>query len=201
MILCSFKRWRTKLQRQICLFAGSGSLLLLLLLPITHSLHGAALRRALGPLVIWWSLVISGDPSLRKLDPCAEPKLERRRKDWTNLPPGNSSFPNSSRLLVMRIWRGKTPSPTTPPTPEPKRRGPTLNLNCDKRSKSWLNCSSRGDYNTDPNSPLNLSSTSSADFCQNKVITISTILTKILKMMLSKILNSSPQFSPEPNAC
>ena len=146
-------------------------------------------------------LVISGDPSLRKLDPCAEPQLGRRRKDWTNLPPGNSSFPNSSRLLVMRIWRGKTPSPTKPPTPEPKRRGPTLNLYCDKRSKSWLNCSSRGDYNTDPNSPLNLSSTSSADFCQNKVITISTILTKILKMMLSKILNSSPQFSPEPNAC
>ena len=58
---------RTKLQRQIRLFAGSGSLLLLLLLPITHSLHGAALRRALGPLVIWgsgdlWrSLVISVD--------------------------------------------------------------------------------------------------------------------------------------------
>ena len=49
---------RTKSQRQIYLFAGSGSLLLLLLLPITHSLHGAALRRALGPLVIWWSLVI-----------------------------------------------------------------------------------------------------------------------------------------------
>ena len=115
-----------------------------------------------GDLGIWWSLaiscdlcwslVISGDPSLRKL---AEPKLGRRRKDWTNLPPGNSSFPNSSRLLVMRNWRGKTPSPTTPPTPEPKRRDPTLNLYCDKRSKSWLNCSSRGDYNTDPNSPLN----------------------------------------------
>ena len=154
-----------------------------------------------GDLVTSGDLVISGDPSLCKLDSCAEPKLGRRRKDWTNLPPGNSSFPNSSRLLVMRIWRGKTPSPTTPPTPKPKRRGPTLNLYCDKRSKSWLNCSSRGDYNTDPNSPLNLSSTSSADFCQNKVITISTILTKILKMMLSNFLNSSPQFSPEPNAC
>ena len=161
-----------------------------------------------GDLGIWWSLaiscdlcwslVISGDPSLRKL---AEPKLGRRRKDWTNLPPGNSSFPNSSRLLVMRTWRNKTPSPTTPPIPEPKRRGPTLNLYCDKRSKSWLNCSSRGDYNTDPNSPLNLSSTSSADFCQNKVITKSTILTKISKIMLSNFLNSSPQFSPEPNAC
>ena len=88
-----------------------------------------------GDLVIsgdlWWSgdlvisgdllwsghLVISGDPSLRKL---AEPKLGRRRKDWTNLPPGNSSFPNSSRLLVMRNWRGKTPSPTTPPPPSLK---------------------------------------------------------------------------------
>ena len=150
---------------------------------------------------LWWSLVIWWSPVIQVSASWAEPKLRRRRKDWTNRPPGNSSFPNSSRLLVMRIWRGKTPSPTKPPTPEPKRRGPTLNLYCDKRSKSWLNCSSRGDYNTDPNSPLNLSSTSSADFCQNKVITISTILTKILKMMLSKILNSSPQFSPEPNAC
>ena len=34
-------------------FSGSGSLLLLLLLSLSHTLHGAALSRAVGPLVIW----------------------------------------------------------------------------------------------------------------------------------------------------
>ena len=44
------KRSNLKENDKLC-FAGSGSLLFLLLLPLTHPLHGAALRRAVGPLV------------------------------------------------------------------------------------------------------------------------------------------------------